>query len=436
MGQSIAGAKGTLAKGMLKVLTIILLVLVAAAAPVSGAEPEQISHTSAPLSEEVFHEHISDPIVQSRCVNCHVEGGLSGHTQLVFVRESDTPDHETLNLQTFVDFLDVVGGGHERILTKIQGAGHGGGVQVPVGSSDFENMDYFLTLLAGHSQGFVERLLEELDDAESSLLFGITTPADGNVLAGNAVAVSATGAPTEAVHFAYRPANDPESEFMYLGAAANRGAALFVWDTTALMDADYELAALFMEDEGESATYDAFELSVDNVTPTTLPDIVEDRGNKTQALEMDAAYEVITADGVVVTVPAGALDSDDRITIAEADPADAETAPGDVIGKVIDIALDSGRDTFAEAVTLGIPYYEGKAGWDRARNGHPGRRSVYVVPRLADGRLGVDPRVNGAAECGHGGRRRGADRGIRHLQCPVAAGRTGRRARHEPRFRV
>ena len=37
---------------------------------------------------EVFREHISGPIVQSKCVTCHVEGGQSGNTRLVFVRSS------------------------------------------------------------------------------------------------------------------------------------------------------------------------------------------------------------------------------------------------------------------------------------------------------------------------------------------------------------
>ena len=338
-----------------KLLTSAVLVLTAVMLTVGAALAQDDE-----ASVGVFRDHISRPLVQSRCVNCHVQGGLSGHTRLVFVRSAGAPDHETLNLETFAEFLDMAEAGQELILSKIQGAGHGGGEQAPVGTDDFDNMDLFLSLLEGRPQGFVTRLLEGLDDAESSLLFGITTPADGDVLAGNAVAVSATGAPTGAVHFAYRPTGDPESVFTYLGAAANRDAALFVWDTTALTDTDYELAALFTEDEGETVTFDAFGVSIDNVSPATLPDIVEVRGRKTQALGMDTAYEVITVDGVVVTILTGALDSDDRITISAADPPAAETAPGDAIGSGIDIALDSGRDAFAEAVSLAVPYYEGK----------------------------------------------------------------------------
>ena len=101
-------------------------------------------------AEEVFEDHISEPIVQSRCVNCHVPGGVSGHTRLVLA-PSTAANHEALNLETFRSLLDAVAGdgGAGYVLNKIQGVAHGGGAQVPAGSSDFANMEWFLQLLAG-----------------------------------------------------------------------------------------------------------------------------------------------------------------------------------------------------------------------------------------------------------------------------------------------
>ena len=101
------------------------------------------------VAGEVFRQHISGPVVQTKCVNCHVQGGASGNTRLVFVRATDAPDHEALNLQTFEDFLAAVAdeGGGSHILNKIQGVGHGGGVQVSPGTEDFANMQRFLGLL-------------------------------------------------------------------------------------------------------------------------------------------------------------------------------------------------------------------------------------------------------------------------------------------------
>ena len=95
-------------------------------------------------SSEVFGRHISERVVQSRCVACHVEGGRSGHTRLVFV-ESTNPKHEALNLETFERFLAEVEGGASRILNKIQGVSHGGGEQVPADSADFAQMERFLS---------------------------------------------------------------------------------------------------------------------------------------------------------------------------------------------------------------------------------------------------------------------------------------------------
>ena len=101
-------------------------------------------------AEEVFQDHISGPVVQSKCVNCHVAGGASGNTRLVFVRASDAPDHEALNLRAFQDAVDALRdeGGGNYILLKIQGAlGHGGQEQVPSGSAQYADMQRFLALL-------------------------------------------------------------------------------------------------------------------------------------------------------------------------------------------------------------------------------------------------------------------------------------------------
>ena len=207
---------------------------------------------------------------------------------------------------------------------------------------------------------FVQRLLEGVDDGESSMLFAITTPAPGDAVAGNAVAVSVSGAPTDAVHFAYRPAGAQDGGLTYLGAANNRAAlAWFAWNTLDMPDGDYELVAVYTEDEGDSVVYDAIEVRVDNAAPAATLDIEEDREGKTQSLRADALHEVVTAAGAMLTVPAGALAGDDRITIAVSDSPDPATAPGDGVGRGIDVGLAGGQEAFLEAVSLSLPYAEG-----------------------------------------------------------------------------
>ena len=156
------------------------------------------------------------------------------------------------------DSADIPKVGYARVITS--------NVPLPDGSTvptDFiVNSGFYLT-----SDGeFVRRLLEALDDGQTSIMFDIAAPGDGEVVAGDAVAVSVTGAPTDTVHFAYRLAGLPEGAYTYLGAATNReGIASFAWDTLDVRDDDYELVALYTEDEGESVIHDTIEVSVDNV---------------------------------------------------------------------------------------------------------------------------------------------------------------------------
>ena len=94
---------------------------------------------------DLFAKSISG-IVQSKCVNCHVAGGASGNTRLVFVRDTDA-DHLSKNLATFETFLADVEDGAKLILNKVQGVEHGGGVQLSAGTDDFANLEGFLTSL-------------------------------------------------------------------------------------------------------------------------------------------------------------------------------------------------------------------------------------------------------------------------------------------------
>ena len=105
----------------------------------------------AVTAESFFAERVS-PVVQSKCVNCHVEGGASGNTRLVFVR-SDNADHLALNQRVFADFLADAEGGAELILNKIQGVAHGGGVQAAAGTEDYASIERYLELLGGESGG-------------------------------------------------------------------------------------------------------------------------------------------------------------------------------------------------------------------------------------------------------------------------------------------
>ncbi len=99
----------------------------------------------------IFGDYLSSQVIQAKCIHCHVAGGISGHTRLVFT-PSDMAGHQAANIAAFQGFLDDAEGGADLILNKIQGAaGHGGGVQVVPGSADFANMERFLRALGGET---------------------------------------------------------------------------------------------------------------------------------------------------------------------------------------------------------------------------------------------------------------------------------------------
>ena len=138
------------------------------------SETDSDADSESESALDLFLNHISGPIVQAKCVNCHVEGGVSGHTRLI-LHPSSNPDHGTLNLAMFENFLANVEDGASLILNKIQGVSHGGGVQVPAGSDDFANMESFLGLLGyGEDSG--------LDLTPETLFDTVTMASPGKTL--------------------------------------------------------------------------------------------------------------------------------------------------------------------------------------------------------------------------------------------------------------
>ena len=95
---------------------------------------------------EVFDALVAGPVVEAKCLNCHVPGGESGGTRLVFAPTSEA-GHRATNLEAIRDFVGTVDAGAALILEKIQGIGHGGGQQVPAGSPDFGNLARLLDRL-------------------------------------------------------------------------------------------------------------------------------------------------------------------------------------------------------------------------------------------------------------------------------------------------
>ena len=90
------------------------------------------------------------PVVQSRCVLCHVSGGASGHTRLVF---SAGAAQAEANFAVVQNFLAAVEDGDTLLLTKTQGGAlHQGGAVFGTSTVEFIALESVLQLLTGNTQ--------------------------------------------------------------------------------------------------------------------------------------------------------------------------------------------------------------------------------------------------------------------------------------------
>lgn len=158
-------------------------------APTRTQRGSAAANDAANDAQTLFRERLSARVVQAKCVNCHVSEGISGHTRLVFLPAA-AAGREAHNLEAFRAFVASVGEGADRILDKIRGIAHGGGVQVPAGSADFADMERFLRILEREAGGSSSLSPDTLFDGvtmaspaktlrRAALIFAGRLPTDG-----------------------------------------------------------------------------------------------------------------------------------------------------------------------------------------------------------------------------------------------------------------
>ena len=85
----------------------------------------------SPEAESYYLENI-DSTVQSKCVGCHIAGGRVGYTSLLFTYSASN------NHNAFDEASIRLTRRKATHLEKFGSGGHGGGVQVAQGSSEYE----------------------------------------------------------------------------------------------------------------------------------------------------------------------------------------------------------------------------------------------------------------------------------------------------------
>ena len=90
-----------------------------------------------------FSENIENPIIQQKCIACHVSGGLARNSTLQFIRTNDLSAEN--NLETIKNYLATNTNGRWQMLDKASGGSdHPGGVQLLSESEEYKTFSNLL----------------------------------------------------------------------------------------------------------------------------------------------------------------------------------------------------------------------------------------------------------------------------------------------------
>ena len=103
------------------------------------------SVVDAAIANNLYTDNIHNQIIQTKCIICHIVGGVAGSTPLIYSTS------ESSNLQVIRDYVTTDSEGANRILDKSRGVGHGGGAQLSAQSTDYTNLVAFLEAISGES---------------------------------------------------------------------------------------------------------------------------------------------------------------------------------------------------------------------------------------------------------------------------------------------
>lgn len=117
--------------------------------------------TEAMSAKDLFSSSVSRDIVSAKCALCHSSTGVASDTRLRFESGSSFD----FNFEALDSFLQDDIGNNALVLGKVAGENHGGGVQLPKGSSGYLVFEQFLELLASDGSSSVPSQTSLFDGA-------------------------------------------------------------------------------------------------------------------------------------------------------------------------------------------------------------------------------------------------------------------------------
>ncbi|MBT8147193.1 MAG: DUF1588 domain-containing protein, partial [Gammaproteobacteria bacterium] len=136
---------------------------------------------------QLYQDTVSQPVVQARCIVCHVAGGIAGATDLLY-QPAGQADYQQNNFNTLVNYILTKPGGSDLILSKPLGVTHGGGVVLTEKSSEFAALTEFVNAVSQGSGGNQQALFDGVDMLDNqqtmrkaALLFAGRLPTEGEL---------------------------------------------------------------------------------------------------------------------------------------------------------------------------------------------------------------------------------------------------------------
>ena len=112
---------------------------------IEEGEPSVGIGTEQALS--LYQSDIEEDIVQTKCIACHVTGGIARDSKLIFSRPNDLSSENNFN--TFKNLLIEKNDFGKHVLNKVTGGNsHGGGAQISSGSNEYSIFSDFIETLA------------------------------------------------------------------------------------------------------------------------------------------------------------------------------------------------------------------------------------------------------------------------------------------------
>ena len=212
-------------------------------------------------------------------------------------------------------------------------------------TTDYDDAGTY-TVVVTVSDGELSDSCEVTVTVIDALSTNITRPIPGDRLSGDAVIIEATTQAEEitGIDFYCKP-SDGEAWTLIGTGIAQSPTYRICWNTTNLEDGSYFLKAVAKNDQGNlDQSPPEMEVMVDHQNP----DYVQAR------IKTDEGNVVAKGDGCILTVPAGAVDTDTIVRLSTPTtipPQDLAPA-----GLYIEVTLESGQTQLTEPVTISMRY--------------------------------------------------------------------------------